>query len=404
MMENGSFHSSPQGVLETDDYIKSIPLPFEMPKALDFSKAIKADQPQSSTIETLIGQNEDLMARLGVSLRRTNHLEEKLVFIERENATLHHRFETLRDQLMVFQEKDRLWGDRSSGLIEESTELKSTIRKLEQRYTDVVVQAQALQIQLARLERYKARMSKVTKIIQARAKQAGRLNALNVELSTQQAALVQSFETKISECKAEIDVLQTRLLDRNALAEELVQLENKMIFVERQHESYRLDVETRLEREEQSMRQKLMEEFAEARATVQKDLDQKVALEEQNAKLIEETKALRFELKMNMVELNTLAKTESDQREKLEETANETANLREQVETLQVLWQDKQRQMDKLEDKNSSLQKLNQQLSLNLNQARKEIALMKSEQEYDRQQAQEKLNMLREEIEMLKRS
>ena len=76
--------------------------------------------------------------------------------------------------------------------------------------------------------------------------------------------------------------------------------------------------------------------------------------------------------------------------------------LREQVESLQVLWAQKQKELDQVEEKNRALQKLNQSLSLNLNSQRKEISVLKLDMEKDGFSAQEKIKALLAEIQMLR--
>ncbi|NJL24681.1 MAG: hypothetical protein HC902_05610 [Calothrix sp. SM1_5_4] len=133
-MEKGSFHTS-----QADERVKTIPLPNQLPKGLDFTE-IHPSALKSSALETLISQNEDLMARLSVSLRKTSELEERLSASESENQSLRARFDTLKQQFLVVQEKDRMSSLRATQLQSENLEQKSRAHKLEKLYADLFVQ------------------------------------------------------------------------------------------------------------------------------------------------------------------------------------------------------------------------------------------------------------------------
>src|ERR1700761_7098993 len=101
-MEKGSFHTSVKSVLEMDEIIEQIPLPNQLPKPPDLSR-LPVEALRSSAVETLLGQNSDLMARLGVSLRKSGILETKLAELEKENLHLRHRYDAVKDQVLVVQ-------------------------------------------------------------------------------------------------------------------------------------------------------------------------------------------------------------------------------------------------------------------------------------------------------------
>ena len=72
------------------------------------------------------------------------------------------------------------------------------------------------------------------------------------------------------------------------------------------------------------------------------------------------------------------------------------------MESLQALWAHKQRELEALEEKNNSLQKLNQSLSVNLNQQRKEFGALQTEVDAERFTFADKIKVLNDEIEMLR--
>ena len=87
--------------------VENIPLPDEMPSAYNYSHLPK-EILKSSSVENLISQNEDLMTRLKVALRR-------LALFENENQKLSDEAQRARlsqtavaDQVLIYKEKEGL--------------------------------------------------------------------------------------------------------------------------------------------------------------------------------------------------------------------------------------------------------------------------------------------------------
>ena len=88
--------------------VENIPLPDEMPSTFNYAHLPK-EVLKSSSVESLISQNEDLATRLKVALRR-------LALLENENQKLGEEAQRARlsqtavaDQVLIFKEKDNLW-------------------------------------------------------------------------------------------------------------------------------------------------------------------------------------------------------------------------------------------------------------------------------------------------------
>jgi chromosome segregation ATPase len=372
MMEKGSFHTSlpVQETLETA--VRKVPLPNQLPKGIDFSD-LPVGQLRSATLESLINQNEDLMARLSVSLRRTNEFEDKVHRLETENSSLRTRFETLKEQFMLTQEKDRISASRSLQVHEENVGTKRQLEKLEKVYSELFVQAQAFQQRMIRLERHQARLRKAARNLQ---KQTKLMPSLRRELDEsaalqQHAALVhqqtvQSYEAKLGDVRAEIDSMRTKISERDALYAEKVKIENQLVYSQRQFEIQR--------EEQQALTDRLSEENTSMRVQLKEALIAAEAAKQESARLSQELPSLR----------------------------NEKQNLTEQVESLQALWSHKQTELEAGDQKNKALQKLNQSISLTLNQQRKEIHGLEQELEKERFTAAEKIKTLLAEIQMLR--
>lgn len=373
-MEKGSFHTShPQPVHANtvDDKIKSIPLPSQVPKGLDFND-IPVSALKSSTLESLISQNEDLMARLSVSLRKVNELEEYTAQLEEDRKHIRARFDILKDQILVLQEKDKSATMRGLHQHEENTTLKVHSEKLERHYNDLYKQAGAFQKRLVRLERYRARIQKASAAVQNKARLAGRfeqeLIVLKKELSIQHAQMVNSYELKLADARAEVTRLQPKADERDRMYEDLLKAENAKVYSERQFEEYKKEAEANSEK-----------------------------VQAENAGLRMEVKELLVDREAKIQEINDLNQEMPHLRERHQA-------MTEQVESLQALWNHKQFELERQEEKNQSLQKLNQSLSSTLNQQRKEIHELQAELEKEKFTAAEKIKTLLAEIQMLRKT
>jgi hypothetical protein len=364
MMEKGSFHPSP--TLSTDELVKNVPLPNQLPKGIDF-KELPSAAFKSATLEALISQNEDLMARLSVSLRKGSQLEERVGALEQDNAMYRQKHESLREKYLVLQEKDRLAGGRDLNLLAEVGTYKTQFRRLEKIYSELFVQAQGLQRRLARLERYRAAIRKAAPGLQKAAKFSKTRADEYLQLSISHQQSVTSYEAKLAEVREQITLLRCKADERDLLFEDKLQLSNQVLHVQRQTQIFREETERQM-------------------------------LHYQS-----ENSALRLQAKdqalTNHANDQELAKLRNDTGMLQEENAA----LRNQVESLQVLWAHRQKDFEAGEQKNRSLQKLNQTLSQSLNQQRKEQQDLQGEVEKERYWAQEQIRTLTAELQLLRR-
>ncbi len=371
-MEKSSFYITvpPQENLESA--VRKVPLPNQLPKGIDFSD-IPVGQLKSATLDSLINQNEDLMARLSVSLRRNNEFEEKVQRFEAENASLRSRFETIKEQYMLTQEKDRISTTRSLQVFEENVNTKRQLEKLEKVYSELFVQAQAFQQRMIRLERHQARLRKAARNLQKQNRLLPSLQSELTERAENQAAAalthqqsVQSYEAKLAGVRHEIEAMRAKLTERDGLYADKVKLENQLVKTQRQSDIQREEgqaLSERLAGENTSMRVQLKEALIAAEAAKQE-----------------------------------VARLSSD----LPSLKAEKQNLTEQVESLQALWSHKQNELEASEQKIKALQKLNQSISLTLNQQRKQIHGLEQELEKERFTSAEKIKPMLAEIQLLR--
>lgn len=389
-MENGTFHTSVRSVLDMDEIIEKIPLPNQIPSPPDLSK-LPPEALRSSAVETLLGQNADLMARLGVALRKNGILDTKLNELEKENLHLRHRYDAIKDSVLVVQEKERMLTTRNTQISAEAETMRSRLVNLERGYTDVYLHAQSLEHQLRRFRNYRARVQAVLKNLKTHSKRLmdfigpnahptsnvakilqsaeQEIRTVRFESSEAQHQLVSRYETELSQLrqcheneltqtKSDLEIAKRRAADRDLLFEAKIRIENQLIFEERQNRVYREETQKELQ-----------------------------TLKEENIDL-------RGQLKTRLIEMERLErelKVASEHIQNLESHQNDQVD---QVESLQLLWKEKQAEVERLEEKNRSLQKLNQQLSVNLNMQRKEIVDLKADLEKDRYASAEKIHAL----------
>lgn len=383
-MEKGSFQTSVRSVLETDEQVANVPIPNQMPIGLDLSKLPEVAL-RSSAVETLLGQNADLMARLGVALRKGGVLETRVTELQTENLHLRHRSETIKDQLLVLQEKERLLTERAAQVGAEAQAMQGRISALERRYADVYTHSQQQGRELRRLQNYRFRMKTVAENLR---KQAARvfsvltdtnekkqtvgaalelaeqeLQAIRSDNADAQLQLVNRYEGEITHLRTEMELLRRRAADRDMLYEAKVRIENQLIFEERQARQYRDDTQ------------------AEMQAIKEENLD------------------LREQLKTRLIEIDRFEREVTVAIEKLEISETQDKDKTDQILSLQLLWKDKQAETERLEEKNRSLQKLNQQLSVSLNTQRREIMELKADIEKEKYLAQEKFKAIETQLE-----
>ena len=364
-MENG-FSPAPSPFETLEERIRRVPLPYELPQGLDFT-GIPAAALKSSTIDSLISQNEDLMARLSVALRKINDLETSSGKAERDVTQLRQRFEALKEQYLVLREKDRISSTRGADLQRQNTLARERGEKLERQFASVFVQGQAFQRRLQRLERYRARVTKAAVNLRARARLATKLES-DVQLAEREVRrLTGAYESRLVEALEQVARLDGKARERDRLFKDNVRLENELVHERRQGAAARHDQQTVIDR------------LSETTEGLRRELEQ----------LTEESASERTEL--------ARVKTA------LPEIIAARDALTEQVESLQSLWAQKQRDLDQAEEKIRNLQKLNQSLSVTLNEQRRELSDQRAVHEQHRFAADERAKTLRTEIELLRR-
>jgi chromosome segregation ATPase len=360
LMEKGTFH-------DLDD-LKELSL-----NKLDFLQdgtaeenlsSLRHDLRKTSAVESLLSQNEDLMARLKVALRRLSLTEEDLRTLGENHDALKTTHSALADQMLVWKEKERLWKEKHERLEKELHVLKARFPEF-----------QSMEEKIERLTRYREKMRAVMKPYLKQLKDYAQslhqqLLAQNQELEKREADILSqektiqalheqmehqgrffqinqndltaAFERERAEFSREISALtetnsvlvsKVQILDRTL--ERLDELENAVIALRRK-------------KEEQE------QEFAE--------LSEKSRAQTSDLRQTTATQELEIaDLKKSLESWKASAQAAESRRNELEE----------QLASLRYMWNSKCEETEKLKVSLQSLEKINLDLSQKLNESRK---------------------------------
>lgn len=372
-MKDGSFDQHLSDIdFEEDFEIRKTPLPSEIPAPIQLN-ALPESLGKSGVIEALMSQNDDLMSRLGVALRRIAQLEDLVTGTETENKNLQAKYESLKDQVLVFKEKARLISERKNNEEFDFNSLKEQLQIMEIRYSELYQNQQAKEAKWlsenskqaaenSRLNRYRNRILRVARSLQSKHKTLAASQRALTEKASQKESLYETMKTHLLEAtehiqkqkqeydqelnalKSQFEASQTLVQkltlekeELEAVSENNVRLENEIVLHERKFEDYQLKTSTEIT-----------------------DLQSSMARYRNEAKEL----ALTIETQQSEIE---------EKSQIIGDLNKESFALKEQVENLQALWKEQQRKLEKHIEKNTSLQKLNQELSLAINQYRRDL-------------------------------
>jgi chromosome segregation ATPase len=331
------------------------PIPTEVPRPPDLSK-LPSHILHSGTVETLIGHNEDLTARLMVNIRRNSVLEAQILEQERLNDELMRVNNSILSQIETYQEKDRIYREKTS--------------QVDNRHEILEGQLSFMRTKVETLEDANGNLREATRAAvrfqrRIRAWVRPLLSRLQSELSKERAlrlkndALVSDLKNRLTEAVQEARALenkytrdQTKLVEQyesrlaaiqnvkekaqrfdEAIAKK-AELENKVIFLERK----RNDLESSLSSEVKSLQAQMVQYRQEAKDTAAENIE------------------LKRDLESRQSELNNL----SDQ----------YMRLQDQFESMQSVWAESQRRLEASKLQQETLNKLNQELSRQLKEQR----------------------------------
>ena len=400
-MEKGSFQE-----------LSQVPIPSQLPDRPDLS-SLPSEVLRSGAVESLISQNDDLMARLSVSLRRISLLEEKLHNYDKVHHQVKFHYDNLKDQVLLLKEKSKLATDKKEATEEQLKSLKEQVKVLEINYADIYTSSkdkeQDFHSKLNQLGRRLQRFLRYRKHIQRASRQVKRHYAdLLEENRVQKQQLIDktvSLEGKVSK-----EQFTQRELAKK-LSESTQYIQNqKREFEDNQKrltEGYEGQILQR-DRELQELR-KLNTSLERRCEEIDKLYDENVKLQNQiifsqrkqdELKTQKETELsqlqqnlshFRSESKSKTLKIDSLTKEMGEIKTENSRLKENQQKLEDQVESLQCLWKDNQSQLEEQQEKNTALQKLNQQLSTSMNELRQEVKKLKVQLDEAQMQALEQV-------------
>lgn len=337
-----------------------IPTPDEMPES-SLRAMIPEEHTLHSSVEAALAQNEDLMARLKVTLRRLTNTENENIELKKSLGTLTRRVNSIDDDRAV-------WKSREQSLIEQikafeirivaqksmskdimdlnekigrykkyqekiRTQVKPYVQNLKNYADSLVREVQELHTELSRRENEVSELEEKSFSLETELKQIHERHALEIQRLTEIA------EKNHIDLSSQVGNLKTEVLRLSSKAEKFDEmrlredeLENTLISVKREREESLKELRSR--------EQELLGELGLARMKI-------IDLQTKQSSLLEK----------NEVEKSERARLES-----------QIVGLQEQMASLRFMWSSQTEEMEKLRASQSSLEKLNAELSRQLNQ------------------------------------
>lgn len=340
-----------------------IPLPLEIPPPPNLSQ-LPAHILHSGTVETLLGQNEDLMARLKVNIRRNSILEQQIMEQDRQTAELKGAHASLLAQFQVLQEKDEMLREKSQTFDIRTEELKNQLELMQIRVEAAEERSAELRagIQFERTYRRRIR-AWVRPFIDGLKSQLAdahtKIAFLDRQLGTREAVIGDLRERM----ESTISHMQTLQVTHNRNQTQLVEgYEARLTKAE--SDAAKAMAESSLLREKASR----LDEAVSARAIAENRI---VALERAKEEIEAQVKTFRQEAKAVAAESTTAHESAARLRKEADDAKLELTRVQDQLESMQAVWAEAQKKLEASQLQQDSLNKLNQELSRQLRSERK---------------------------------
>lgn len=311
---------------------------------------------RSQALQSVMNQNEDLMARLKTAMIRSEQLESRLEAKDQEIRKIRKEREDLYEQTLILQEKELIFRERTErslqkgeDLREENAELLGRLEKVERAFRRLFKYREKVRSQIPQLKVLRKKSHRLTEVnthLKTQIEElTARLQRIHIEMSESQSKLIADYETQIERLNSELSDTQKKASERDLFLQTKVEFENRCI---------------ELTREMAHIKGAYVKESH----ALKSDLDH-----------------YRKQTKELIIQCETLKSQMASKSIQLDEQMENSAKLSDQVESLQILWKEKQEELERSQEKNRSLQKLNQDISLKLNETKREIAQLKQKLE-----------------------
>ncbi len=109
--------------------VSQIPLPDQQPQPIDLNQ-FPFEILQSQAVSALVSQNEDLMARLSINLKRQAEMESRLLQEAQKFRESNRKLGLLNDQILILKEKNRTVAGKHEDYISKIVELERQVKEL----------------------------------------------------------------------------------------------------------------------------------------------------------------------------------------------------------------------------------------------------------------------------------
>jgi chromosome segregation ATPase len=346
--------------------VENIPLPDEMPAGFNYA-SLPRDILKSSSIENLISQNEDLMTRLTVSLRR-------LSLLENENQKLGDQAQRARlsqsavaDQILIFKEKDNIWKNKL-----DHTEKEKDVQL--EKALALQLRCEKLNAEVERFRKYHDRIKIQVKPYIHQLKDYSR----SLEEKTQRLTQDNSkLDAQISDLRYQILEVsknsRSQIEMRERQTQEMVQFYEQQ--VNSQAEELKSTAALNTELEVRALRlNKSLEKQDELENQVVELLrskeELKARLESEVSRLQDKSSDLHRHNKRLEIEHADLKQLTMDHEVQIKNLSKDRQDLSEQLDSLRYMWNAKVEETEKLKAAIQSLERLNVDLSQKVNELR----------------------------------
>jgi len=373
-----------------------VPLPNDLPKKMDISN-LPDSILRSRTFESMSQQNEDLHARLNISLKRIAKLEDHLSGANENNERLRYQYDTLNDQVLILKEKTMALVERRGLSSTNLNKLKEELKLARMRYTELNETSEKREKQfnathdnlLKKAKLFLKHKNKMTEVahnlkddLTASQKKINDLNTRTAELKNkiaentddiqkQEQVFTQNHKDEIDKLKQQVYQLETDLKKKNHSLGVDAQNNKKMI---EDFKNQSLELQTIMSKrsaEDEKIIDSLRKELKIADDDVKAAVAREQILLEQSKTLKQSLSDIEANFSTESRKLNLTKEANEGLRLQLKESLSAKQNLSTADSENKLL-------RSELYMKVESLQKLNKQLSTQLNLSRAENKKIKS--------------------------
>lgn len=325
----------------------------------------KSPEDKTTSLESLISQNEDLMARLKITLRRLSILESENKKIVDENNRIMRNFNAYNDQLLIYKEKDKIWRNK---LDQVDAERQQAIEKV----TIIESKNNQYEAESLRFHKYHEKIkNQVKPYIQQLKEYSKSVSFENEELrqkNIDNEYLIKDLRTQIEaiikNAQEQIEITDKKYTDMVQFYEDqMIQINHILSEYQEKEEAFRLQT---LKLNAYKEKLDLLEN--EIVLTKRSKDDMKMLHESETSKNQQRiTELSRHNQKLGIEHADLQLRVTEDQKT-LTLLTNERNHFKEQLESLRFMWTSKNDENEKNKSTIEALEKLNIELSRKLSE------------------------------------